>query len=275
MNSSLQKRAEEAEEAEDLPVALGLWKQLAASNSQDDFFFVRYGSVAQKLERWAEAEQAFSDALRLAPTSPLIMENLGSLWAHRTDKGEVESFEVAKRWFLEALKYECHARLLTQLGATYVALNDEESARQAFEAALRITPNYEEALYNLAVLDEKNDPERSMALLERAIEIDPNYAEAHQVLGRLFQRAGDLTRADYHFRRSLDIDPADYWSNLYLANLLGVQGKNDEAEQMYRLATSLHPEIAGGIDLYAKFLESIGKADEAAAVRKSTRPPES
>jgi hypothetical protein len=34
------------------------------------------------------------------------------------------------------------------------------------------------------------------------------------------------------------IDPSDYWSNLFLANLLGVQGKNAEAEVMYELATS-------------------------------------
>ena len=103
-------------------------------------------------------------------------------------------------------------------------------------------PDYEEALYNLAVLDEKRSPQRSIELLERAIQIDPDYAIAHQALGRLYQRARDLVRAEYHFRRSLEIDPADYWSNMYMANLLGVLGRNEEAERTYRLAISLHPE---------------------------------
>jgi tetratricopeptide (TPR) repeat protein len=262
----LENRAEEAEEAGDLQTAFESWKELAARN-HESVFFCRYGRVAQKLEKWEEAEDAFSEALRLEPTSSLIMESIGSLWAHRTDKNETDSFQTAKRWFLQALRYERHARLLTQLAGTYVALAEYPAARDAFEEAIRIDPDYEEALYNLAVLDEKTNPERSLELLERAIQIDPDYAIAHQALGRLYQRARDLVRAEYHFRRSLEIDPADYWSNMYMANLLGVLGRNEEAERTYRLATRLHPEITAGIETFARFLESIGKQDEAASVR--------
>jgi tetratricopeptide (TPR) repeat protein len=226
----MQKRAEEAEEAEDLQTALDLWRELAVKD-QEPSFFVRYGSVAKKLEKWAEAENAFTQALRLDPTSSLIMENMGSLWANRVDKNETDSFEAAKQWFLRALKQEHHARLLTQLAGTYVALADYAAARDTFEEAIRIDPHYEEALYNLAVLDEEANPQKSVELLERAIQIDPDYATAHQALGRLFQKAKDLVRAEYHFRRSLEVDPADYWSNMYMANLLGVLGRNGEAEE--------------------------------------------
>lgn len=266
MEDFLQKKAEEAEEAEDLLTALELWKNLATKN-QNASFYIRYGSVAKELEKWEEAEDAFCKALRLDPTSSLIMENLGSLWAHRTDKNENESFRTAKLWFQQAIGHERHARLLTQLGATYVALNDHAAARNAFEDAIRVDPDYEEALYNLAVLDERVSPHKSVELLERAIQIDPNYAMAHQVLGKLAQRAKDLTRAEYHFRRSLEINPADYWSNIYMANFLGVQGRNAEAEQIYRFATSLHPEISGGIEIFVHFLESIGKDEEAKKAR--------
>ena len=277
MEEFLEKRAEEAEEAEDLLTALGLWKELAIKN-QDPAFFLRYGSVAQKLKRWAEAENAFTQAFRLDPTSSLIMENIGSLWENRSDKDETDSFETAKQWFLRALTHERHARLLTQLAGTYIELADFAAGRDALEEAIRIDPDYEEALYNLAVLDEKTNPRKSVELLERAIQIDPDYAIAHQVLGRLFQRAKDLPRAEYHFRRSLEIDPADYWSNMYMANLLGVLGRNEEAEEAYKFATNLHPEIAGGLETFARFLESIGKDDEAAKVRAQgsiQRPSES
>jgi len=212
------------------------------------------------------------EALRLDPTSSRIMENMGNLWAHRSDKTEGDSFESAKQWFLRALEQEHHAPLLTQLAGTYVALADYAAARDAFEEAIRIDPDYEEALYNLAVLDEKTNPERSVELLERAIQIDPDYAIAHQVLGKLSQRGKDLPRAEYHFRRSLEIDPADYWSNMYMANLLGVLGRKAEAEQAYKFATILHPEIAGGIETFARFLESIGKDEEATKVRAQVKP---
>lgn len=270
MEDFLEQRAEEAEEAEDLQTALGLWKELAVKNP-DPAFFCRYGRVAQKLGRWEEAERAFAQALHLDPNSSLIMENMGSLWANRSDTDETDSLGNAKQWFLRALEHERNARLLTQLAGTYVALAEYTAARDAFEEAIRIDPDYEEALYNLAVLDEKTNPRKSVELLERAIQIDPDYALAHQALGRLSQRAKDLTQAEYYFRRSLEIDPADYWSNMYMANLLGVLGRNEEAEQQYRLATTLHPEIAGGVETFARFLESIGKQEEAAKVRTQVK----
>jgi len=271
MMDSFEHRAEEAEEAEDLQTALELWKELAAKSSEPAFF-IRYGSVARKLEKWQEAEDAFAQALHLDPTSSLVMENMGILWLNRTDKGDADSLQTAKRWFLRSLNLDRHARLLTLLGAAYMALDESEAARGALEEALRRDPAYEEALYNLAVIEEETDPLRSVELLERAIQIDPDYAAAHQVLGRVYQGMADLIRADYHFRRSLEIDPADYWSNLYLANLLGVQGREAEAEQVYRFATHLHPEIAGGLEIFARFLESIGKNGEAATMRAQLKP---
>jgi hypothetical protein len=57
---------------------------------------------------------------------------------------------------------------------------------------------------------------------------------------------------------------------MYLANLLGVQGKNEEAEQIYRFATTVHPEIKGGTEIFARFLDSLGKQKEAAIVRGHT-----
>lgn len=263
----LQQRAEEAEQADDLATALDLWKELAVGSSEAEYF-LRYGMAAKKLERWDEAEGAIAQALRLDPVSSLVMENMGSLWACRTDKGDADSLRTAREWFLRALKRERHPRLLTQLGATCTALDDPTAARDAFEEASRLDPEYEEALYNLALIEEETHPKRSAELLEKAIQIDPDYAAAHQVLGRVYQEMADLNRAEVHFRRSLEIDPADYWSNLYLANLLGSQGRNGEAEQIYRFATKLHPEISSGTEIFARFLESIGKTRDASELRE-------
>lgn len=59
---------------------------------------------------------------------------------------------------------------------------------------------------------------------------------------------------------------------MYLANLLGVQGRNTEAEETYRFATTLHPEIKEGVEIFARFLDSVGKAKEAATVREHANP---
>lgn len=271
MDDLLERQAEKAEADDDLWTAVELWRRLAVSNPKVSFL-IRYGWVAAKLERWKEAEDAFSKALHLDSTSSSVMENMASLWAHRSDKNENDSFNTAKQWFQAALKLERNARLLTQLGATCLALGDKCAASSAFEEAIQLDPYYEEALYNLAVLNEKTDPQKSTELLKRAVQIDPDYAIAYQALGRLFQKAKDLVQAEYHFRRSLEIDPADYWSNIYMANLFGVQGRNMEAEQTYRFVTSMHPEVKGGIDLFAHFLDSIGKTEEASKIRTLLKP---
>jgi tetratricopeptide (TPR) repeat protein len=267
----LENRAEQAEEQGDLLAALGLWKELA-ERDKDPVFFCRYGRVAQALERWNEAESAFAEALRLDTNFVLAMVNMGDLWARRKDHENSKSFKTARDWFLKALKCERNAVTLIFLGATYVALDDTAAARNAFEEAIQIEPCNEEALYNLAVLEREQNPQRATELLEKAIEIDPNYSIAHQEIGKLYQHAGDLVRAEYHFRTSLDADPTDYWTHMYLANLLAVQGKTVEAEQTYRFATSLHPEHTGGTEIFARFLDEIGKKAEAAIVRGQVKP---
>jgi tetratricopeptide (TPR) repeat protein len=262
----IQNEAEKAEERGDLELALQLWKQLA-ERSTDPALYARYGVAAKELEKWNDAETAFAESIRLDPGFAMAMEGMGDLWAIRTDKSEKESFETARDWFLKALRNGRKARTLTLLSGAYVALDDVPAARNALIEALRINPNYEEALYNLAVLERETDQQKSAELLEKAIEIDPNYSLAHQELGTIYHRMGNLEKAEYHFRRSIETKPTNHWSHLYLANVLAVQGENVEAERTYRLAISLHPEIQSGLEFFAKFLDSIGKPEEAAIAR--------
>lgn len=99
------------------------------------------------------------------------------------------------------------------------------------------------------------------------IDIAPDYFVAHEELAKLYPKTGDLPRAQYHFRRSLEIQPDDLWSLLFPANSLAVQGKTAEAEQTYRLATTLRPSHKEAAEFFARFLESVGKKREAATVR--------
>jgi len=267
----LEQKAEKAEDNGDLETARALWKEIAARN-HDATSFVSYGRLATKTNRWDEAESAFGEALRLDPKFSLALEGMGILWFERTDRDDAESFQAARDWYLRAIKLDRNAGVLTLLGCSYLALGDFTAAQAAFEEAIQVDPQYEEAMYNLAGMHEERNPARAVELLERAIEIDPDYSLAHQRLGVLRHHGGDLIRAEYHFRRSLEADPTDYWSHLYLANCLGVQGRETEAERTYRFVTSLQPENEGGLRFFANFLESIGKKEDARAIRAKIKP---
>jgi tetratricopeptide (TPR) repeat protein len=192
---------------------------------------------------------------------------LGRLWTDRTDRDRNKSLPTAKEWYLRSLELKRTAPLLTLLGAVCTKLDQITEAKAAFDEAIALDPRYDEAMYNLAVLERKAAPKRCIELLRAAVEIDPEYALAHQMLGRVLQRQGNRTAAEQHFRRCIEIDPDDYWSNLFLANLLGVLKRNEEAEQAYRHAVEIEPELSCGFKFFANFLDSIGKREEATIIR--------
>jgi tetratricopeptide (TPR) repeat protein len=155
----LEDKAEKAEENGDLETARTLRKEIAARN-QDAASFVSYGRMATKIEEWDEAEGAFAEALRLDPTFSLAMEGMGILWYDRTDRKEMESFQIAKDWYLKAIRLDRNARVLTLLASSYLALGDSAAAQDALEQAIQADPRYEEAMYNLAGIYEEKEPAR-------------------------------------------------------------------------------------------------------------------
>jgi tetratricopeptide (TPR) repeat protein len=264
--SSLEDKIKEARNSGDLKGVLELRKSIALEK-QSPADFCLYGKAAEELKLWEEAEEAYEEALRLDPNFFQAMRCMGILLYERTDGHKEEHLQAARDWFLKALKHENDAGTLTLLGATYHALNDLARARQTFEEAIKLDPNYEEALYNLAIMERKQNPQRAVQLMERAIEIDPYYAHAHHDLGLLYHKLGDLERAEHHLRRTLETHPKAYWTHLHLANCLAGQERDDEAEEEYRVATNLRPDIPGGFEFFARFLEDIGKTEQAAEVR--------
>jgi protein O-GlcNAc transferase len=280
MIDELQKRAQEAEDAGDLPAALELWKERSRGDNPA-LFLLKYGRLAYKLGKWDDAEVAFTESIRLCPETAdarfrfLIKSLMGSLWLDRKDKDRRASATVAKEWYLKSLDDMRCAPSLSLLGAACARLHDTEGARAAFEEAIALDPEYEEAFYNLAVIERKPNPKKARELLERAIQLDPNRASAHGLLGRICQKMKEPTLAEHHYRQALEVDPKDYWTGLFLANLLGTLKRYPEAEQVYRSATQMRPDLAVGFESFARFLENIGKFAEAEEERGKIPTPAS
>jgi tetratricopeptide (TPR) repeat protein len=241
--------------------------------SRDVGLLCQLAGIYRRRRLWKQGENLLHQAMKLEPSVPEPYRSLGLLEIRRDDLPAEDCLHRAIELFERSIKLEkmegerCSATH-TLLGSAYSRLGQNERAASEFRIALEIDPKYEEALFNLALLEMESDSDRALSLLQRAIEIDPQYAAAHREIGVLFQKQDNLCEAEYHLRRASELDHTDYWAQMYLANLLGVQGRNEEAEQMYRFATTSHPEIKEGIEIFARFLDSVGKGKEAAAARE-------
>jgi tetratricopeptide (TPR) repeat protein len=268
------KAARLAEKAGDLVAAFQAWQKLA-SETKGAAFCCQMGRVARRLNRWTDAEKAFLDALTVDPQLAVAMGALGSLYLSRTDGDRTGNLRLAKMWLLRALEIDRTAPVLSLLGAAHHGLGEIGSAKEAYRATIEIDESYEEALFSLGVLEanEGNDAEAE-GLLRRAMELDPHRIAAHGRLGILLHKHGRHLEAESEFRRCIELDPSDYFSHLYLANTLGVQRREAEAEREFRTAIAIRPGEEPAIQLFANYLESLFRTEEAAQWRsKLLRKP--
>src|SRR2546425_8038925 len=98
----LQETAETAERSGDLEAALDAWRALSSINANRPDYLCMLGRVAQNLGRWAYAEKAFLDALKVDQTLSLAKTLLGSLFLERTDGDRLANARKAKQWLEQA-----------------------------------------------------------------------------------------------------------------------------------------------------------------------------
>ncbi|MDA7853373.1 tetratricopeptide repeat protein, partial [Porticoccaceae bacterium] len=182
-----------AERAEALilefPGALKIWNLLGASNLG--------------LKRFAEAESAFREAVKLKPNYAQAHNNLGNA--------------------------------LHQLGML-------TAASESFQRAIQLKPDYVVAYNNLSVVQKDQDDINAAQLsCRRALELDPNYAEAHVNLAALLQSQQKSTEAVAHCQQALLIKPAYFEALVNLGNALKSQGQLQQAISHYENALRLRP----------------------------------
>jgi len=265
--AALGRAARRAEKAGDYEAAFQAWRKLA-SETKRSIFYCQMGRVARELGRWVDAETAFLGALMVDSRLAVAMGALGSLYLSRTDGDRADNAKMAKTWLLQALGIDRTAPALSLLGTAHYRLGEKDAAKEAYHAAIELDGSYEEAYFNLGVLEQKEGHDAGAErLLRRAIQLDPGRAGAHGRLGVLLHKRGRHLEAESEFRRCIELDPSDYFSHLHLANTLGVQRREAEAEQEYRTAIAMRPGEEPAIKLFANYLDSLFRTEEAAQLR--------
>lgn len=117
-----------------------------------------------------------------------------------------------------------------------------DQAILAYEKALKITPRYEIALYNLASsLHKKGEIEKAKLYYRKVLEINPDNIFAYNNLGAALQQEGNICDAIIWYKKALRRNPDYVNAHTNLASALLAMGSMDDAEAYYRRAIYLDP----------------------------------
>lgn len=142
------------------------------------------------------------------------------------------------------------AETATSTAASKIAQGDQamdkgdiQVAIQRYREALAITPDNPMIPWKLSLaLDKANDPDEEHQALDQVIAIDPNFALAHNQLGYLDSRKGDLAAAEDHFRKAVKAAPGFTQAWISLAATLGMESRFPEARDALESALRLDPQ---------------------------------
>lgn len=114
-----------------------------------------------------------------------------------------------------------------------------------FNEALRISPNYYNALINLGVtLSDQGKAAEAIRYYDQALRIEPNSAKAHAEMAVALARQEKLRDAMPHFYKAVELAPNDAGVRANLGRALALQGKLQEALEQLNEALRLKPDLA-------------------------------
>ncbi len=131
------------------------------------------------------------------------------------------------------------------LAQYHFAKKDYGLAREHFEWAVRLQPNYAGAHNNLgSLLAMQGERERAEQHFRAALEFEPDHHLALNNLARMLEVRGETTEAAQLFERSLAIEPGDATVHAALGQLLYRRGDSEGALARFDEAARLDPDLA-------------------------------
>lgn len=192
------------------------------------------GGVNFERGLYAESEDYFRRARRLAPNDPGLRANLG--WA-LLRRGETWHLSEAERECKRALEIDpTYADAYGCLGVIAFKRGELRQSEDYFRESIRRGKregNYTDlgALYT-----QMGRYEEAKKHLDEAIKINDSNFQAHVELGNLYLQTDKVKEAVWEFRRAKSINPRQEEAHRSLAAAMMRAGDNAEAEQVLRSA---------------------------------------
>ena len=132
------------------------------------------------------------------------------------------------------------------LGTTYWEMGDAESAEREWHEALKMAPQDPYTLGDLGMVCLKNQqyPE-AVDFLKKSLEFDPNNAASHLYLGVAYMDTHSLELAEPELRTAVSLFPLNSNARNALGKLYLGEGRTVEAEEQFRRSVEIEPNVRG------------------------------
>jgi tetratricopeptide (TPR) repeat protein len=249
-------------ESGDYQAARGHLEAAVAMNP--NYYNSRYnlGVVLEQLNDLKGAREQFEKALALGAWEPEIrFEYANTLRKLGETKLAVEQLKLYQQ--------EQKAKADRTLAASKSAQADKQLASGNVKEAVALYKDAVAALPENAMLqlklglalDRTGDTSGEMAALKKAIQLDPNMAVAHDQIGYLASRSGDLVTAEEEFRQAVRDAPAYVEAWVSLAATLGMESRFSDAQKAVETALQIDPQNTGALQLRKDLATAASQAE--------------
>jgi tetratricopeptide (TPR) repeat protein len=234
---------------------------LFAAPTDDAYRLYLRGLLEERFGKPEAALAQYEEVVALDPDAAFVHESMAStaLRVGRTDK----ALEAAEN-VVRLSSATPHPYLV--LGRVRLARGELSQAREAFDRALEIGPDDDEAVLYSAHMRLTSEPEEALKLYRRFLQNNPQSLEAQARIAELQQRLGDTDGALASWKKAVEMDPTDFSAHLALAHVYEVRQDTAAAIAEYEACRALDPRNAGVLLRLGELYFRSGRADEALEV---------
>ncbi len=216
---------------------LALWEDTVVKRPANIRALAALAAIHQEAGRLEEARTLLLEAVRLAPASVEMRNNLGNAWMKAGNWAE------ATRWFEQALVLQpAEPYVLNNLGNALLQNGRTAEAIPRFEAALRVKPDFAEPRFNLAnALAQTGRPAEALTHYEVYVRKNPDDSEARSNYAATLQMTRRFDEAVTQLEYAVKLSPSDSELQNNLGAALAQAGRPAEALKHFAEAVRLRP----------------------------------
>lgn len=169
-------------------------------------------------------------------------DDINTMFASACEYQTRQEYDKAKALYLTMLEHVDGPLLRYNLGLLYFDLMDFSKAKEQFEIGIRMQPEDQDMLFNLAISHKASgDINSAIASYHQLLDLNDSHIDALYNLGSCYRESGKTESAIKYYTLVLQLDPQNGSATNNLAFTLHLAGDMDNALHYYRQLLKLRP----------------------------------